>query len=61
MYIYIYICIYTHNTYIHMGASQVASGKESPANAEDIRDTGWIPGLGRFPKEGNGNPVQYFC
>ena len=44
-----------------MGASQVASGKESPANAEDIRDTGWIPGLGRFPKEGNGNPVQYFC
>ena len=44
-----------------MGASQMASGKESPANAEDIRDTGWIPGLGRFPEEGNGNPLQYFC
>ena len=27
-----------------------------PANAED---TGLIPGLGRYPGEGNGNPVQY--
>ena len=29
-----------------------------PANAGD---TGLIPGLGRFPGEGNGNPLQYSC
>ena len=29
------------------------------ANAGDVRDVGLIPGLGRFPAEGNGNPLQY--
>ena len=24
-------------------------------------DPGLIPGLGRSPREGNGNPLQYFC
>ena len=33
--------------------------KEPPANARDIRDVGLIPGLGRFPGEGNGNALQY--
>ena len=33
--------------------------KNLPANAGDVRDTGWIPGSGRFPGEGNGNPLQY--
>ena len=32
-----------------------------PANAGDIRDTGSIPGSGRSPGEGNGNPFQYSC
>ena len=32
--------------------------KNLPANAEDIRDAGLIPGLGRSPGEGNGNPFQ---
>ena len=30
-------------------------------NAGDTRDVGSIPRLGRFPGEGNGNPVQYSC
>ena len=30
--------------------------KNLPANAGDIRDEGLIPGLGRSPGEGNGNP-----
>ena len=34
-----------------------SNGKES-ANAGDL---GSIPGSGRFPGEGNGNPLQYFC
>ena len=33
--------------------------KNLPAKAEDIRDTGLIPGLGRSPKEGKGYPLQY--
>ena len=35
--------------------------KNLPANAGDIRDTGSIPGLGRFPGGGQGNPLQYPC
>ena len=28
-------------------------------NAGDLRDTGLIPGSGRSPGEGHGNPLQY--
>ena len=35
--------------------------KNLPANAGDARDVGSIPGLGRSPGEGNGNPLQYSC
>ena len=28
---------------------------------ETVRDSGWIPGLGRSPGGGNGNPLQYSC
>ena len=34
------------------------SGKESACNAGDM---GSVPGLGRSPGEGNGNPLQYSC
>ena len=33
----------------------------APANAGDIRDVGSIPGPGRSPGEGHGNPLQYSC
>ena len=35
--------------------------KNLPANAGDIRDKGSIPGSGRAPGVGNGNPLQYSC
>ena len=35
-----------------------SAGKESACNAGDL---GSIPGLGRSPGEGNGNPLQYPC
>ena len=35
--------------------------KNPSANAGDAEDVGSIPGLGRFPGEGNGNPLQYSC
>ena len=43
-------------------ASQVALAvKNLPANAGDLRDVDWIPGSGRSPGGGNGNPPQYSC
>ena len=43
-------------------ASQVALVvKTLPANARDIRDAGSIPGLGRSPGGGHGDPLQYPC
>jgi len=36
-------------------------GKESACNAGDTGDVGSIPGLGRSPGEGHGNPFQYSC
>ena len=35
--------------------------KNLPANAGDLRDLSLIPGLGRSPGGGYGNPLQYFC
>ena len=35
--------------------------KKLPAKAEDIRDTGLIPGWGKSPAVGYGNPHQYVC
>ena len=35
--------------------------KNLPANEGDLRDQGSIPGRGRFPGEGNGNPLQHSC
>ena len=34
--------------------------KKPPANPGDSRDKGLIPGSGRSPGIGNGNPLQYF-
>ena len=31
-----------------------------PPNVEETRDRGSIPGLGRSPEVGNGNPLEYF-
>ena len=35
--------------------------KNLPTSAGDVRDTALIPGSGRFPGEGQGNPLQYSC
>ena len=44
------------------GASQVALVvKNLPASAEDLRDMGSIPGLGKSPGGGHSNPLQYSC
>ena len=35
--------------------------KDPPANAGDVRDIGMIPGSGRSPGGGHGNPLQCSC
>ena len=35
--------------------------KNLPADAGDIKDVGSIPGSGRSPRGGHGNPLQYSC
>ena len=35
--------------------------KNAPANAEDVRDWGLIPRLGRSPEGGHGNPLLFSC
>ena len=46
----------THSSFL--GFPGGSDGKESVYNAGDL---GLIPGLGRSPGEGNGNPLQYSC
>ena len=47
---------------LYFWASQVALVVNNPpASAGDLRDVGLIPGLGRSPEGGHGNPFQYFC
>ena len=41
-----------------LGFPGSSAGKESACNAEDL---GSIPGLGRSPGGGHGNPLQYSC
>ena len=48
-----------HSSLLHFILSQHGSGgKASVYNAGDL---GSIPGLGRYPGEGNGNTLQYYC
>ena len=58
-----FVRLYTYvHLYMHTRASQVTTvGKNPPASGGDTRDSGLIPGLGRSPGKGNGNPLQYSC
>ena len=51
-----------YSKYSQYWASQVVLVvKNPPAKVGDIRDTGSIPGSGRSPGGGHGNPLQYSC
>ena len=45
------------NTILHA----IPGGSEDKASACNVGDPGAIPGLGRSPEEGNGNPLKYSC
>ena len=44
-----------------MGDLGFPGGSEVKASAWNAGDLGSIPGSGRYPGEGNGNPLQYSC
>ena len=50
--------VVTLNKWVSLAALVV---KNLPVNAEDTRDTSSIPGSGRSPGVGNGNPLQNSC
>ena len=61
-----YVCI--HTVYVTCKLSMrlyvsidFPGGSEGKASAYNEGDPGSIPGLGRSPGEGNGNPLQYSC
>ena len=56
----LYLCIYENNgKSLHLlGFPGDSDGKESTCNGGDL---GLIPGSGRSPGEGNGNPLQSSC
>ena len=45
----------------HLGQNGFPDGSGSKASACNVGDLGSIPGSGRSPGEGNGNPPQYSC
>ena len=45
----------------HVGGSEVKASAWNAGYPGSISDLGSIPGLGRSPGEGNGNPLQYSC
>ena len=47
-----------YNLSVYMGSPGSSVSEESACSAGD---PGLIPGLGRSPGEGNGNPLQYSC
>ena len=52
------MCIFNLCPTVIIGLPRWLNDEDSICQA---RDPGWIPGLGRSPGEGNGNPLQYSC
>src|SRR5574337_201191 len=53
--------IHSLHCHILFDISGFPGGSDGKASACNAGDLGLIPGSGRSPGEGNGNPLQYFC
>ena len=51
------MCVYVYIHHIYT----IPGGSDGKASAYNAGDPGSIPGSGRSPGEGNGNPLQYSC
>ena len=59
--LYLPFCFYPQNIFASIYQWGFPGGSEVKASASSAGDPGSIPGLGRSPGEGNGNPLQYSC
>ena len=59
IYIYIYFFFFFHSRYFYLG--NFPGGSDGKASTRNAGDLGSIPGSGRSPGKGNGNPLQYSC
>ena len=48
-------------SYYSVYTSGLPGGSDGKVSVCNAGDPGSIPGLGRSPGEGNGNPLQYYC
>ena len=57
------ISVFTCKFYLKLfsGAKGFPGGSNGKVSAHNVGDLGSIPGSGRSPGEGNGNPLQYSC
>ena len=56
------MCVYIYKSVcvcIYIYIWEFPGGSDSKVAAYNVGDLGSIPGLGRCPREGNGNPLQY--
>ena len=51
----------TSHIYSTSSSNDFPGGSDAKASAYNAGDLGSIPGSGRSPGEGNGNPLQYSC
>ena len=58
---FIYFTGSLRNIHYIMYITMFPGGSEVKASASNVGDPGLIPGSGRSPGEGNGNPLQYSC
>ena len=54
-------CLFQASDKFYRLVRNFPGGLEGKASACDAKDPGSIPGSGRSPEEGNGNPLQYSC
>ena len=52
---------FIYSCYLSRAFSDGSELKNLPLNAGDTEDVSWIPGSGRCPGGGNGNPLKYSC
>ena len=57
----VYLCLSVSLSSYNRASQAALVVKNPPAHAGDIRDVGSVPGLGRSPGGGHGNPLQCSC
>ena len=55
------LCVTSEQKFNSTYISDFPGGSDGKVSAYNAGDLGLIPGLGRYPGEGSGNPFQYSC